>query len=234
MKRKLFAALLILAIGVLVVGCEDDDEFEVANTKVGGWELNVDVEDSNLPDDAEDIFEKTVKTSEDIKLEPISLLATQVVSGTNYMYFAKGVKDKTMGYYVVVIYKDLKGNTEISKLTEFDLLKYVNKDIPNDTESGNLMGGWTIHKENDDSPLEDDAEDVFNEGTKGLLGVNYTPLELLATQVVSGRNYAILTISETVTENPVTSIDVLTIYKDTQNNVSLQSVAYVDLKEFNK
>ena len=75
---------------------------------------------------------------------------------------------------------------------------------------------------------------MFNSATEELLGVNYKPLVVLATQVVSGKNYAVLSVAETVIENPVYSISVVTIYKDLDGNSKVLTVANVNLADYNK
>lgn len=49
--------------------------------------------------------------------------------------------------------------------------------------SDNLVGGWTPYH-----PLTAEDKKVFEEATKGLLGVTYSPNEV-STQVVAGTNY---------------------------------------------
>ena len=48
--------------------------------------------------------------------EPIALLGTQIVSGTNYSILARGkavVPDAEPSYEIITIYEDLEGNAKI-------------------------------------------------------------------------------------------------------------------------
>ena len=55
--------------------------------------------------------------------EPVALLATQVVSGTNYCFLCRGTvtyPDAQPGYYYVYVYEDLSGNAEILDIQEIE------------------------------------------------------------------------------------------------------------------
>ena len=52
-----------------------------------------------------------------------------------------------------------------------------------------VVGGWTVTK---DAKLSDEAKAAFDKALEGLTGVSYEPVALLGTQVVAGKNYAIL------------------------------------------
>jgi hypothetical protein len=44
----------------------------------------------------------------------------------------------------------------------------------------------------EDAVLTEEAQSAFDKAMEGLVGVNYTPLALLGTQLVSGTNYSFL------------------------------------------
>ena len=60
------------------------------------------------------------------------------------------------------------------------------------------VGGWTL---NDSGELSAEAKAAFDKAMEGLMGVNYTPVALLGTQLVSGTNYSILA---EATRSPIT------------------------------
>ena len=234
MKKKIFVGLFIIGLCVLLVGCKENKKEETKeDTKVGGWTLNKDTKAVAIPEEAEKAFKDAIKDYKDMTLDPMVLLATQVVSGKNYMFLCKGTKDNTTDYRVSIVYKDLNGVSKITKVSKFDVEKYVSKTIDAPTEQ--LDGGWQVYGNIDEYMIEKDAYDVFESATKKLTGVKYSPLALIAKQVVSGTNYAILSLGTLTTgEQSQTHVYLLTIYKDLQNNVNLTSIAYVDLAEFNK
>lgn len=51
------------------------------------------------------------------------------------------------------------------------------------------VGGWTI---TEDSAITKEVQAVFDKAVEGLVDASYEPLELLATQVVAGKNYCFL------------------------------------------
>lgn len=217
MKKLL--VLLTLVLCVTLVGC---------NKKVE-WIKNNNLE-SVLDVESKEIFNNALNDS-DLKLEPITLLATQVVEGTNYMYLAleensKGSKD----YKIVIVYKNLEGTSTITKTVDFDLEKYLEKEIDTNTEV--LVGGWNVN-ENVETLKDEDLLNVFNKSTETLMGANYKPIILLATKDENGNNYAILSLKTLVIENPISSLAVLTINKD-NDNIKLKTIANVDLNEYNK
>ena len=61
-------------------------------------------------------------------------------------------------------------------------------------------GGWTVSKASY-SFLTSGQKKIFNKAVKGLTGVTYKPVALLAKQVVAGTNYVFLCQGTTVTAN---------------------------------
>jgi len=55
----------------------------------------------------------------------------------------------------------------------------------------NITGGWTIYTDTE-NPVPEDAAEALTKALEGMTGAAYTPVALLATQVVAGTNYAIL------------------------------------------
>ena len=78
--------------------------------------------------EAQASFDKAVEGLVGVGYNPIQLLATQLVSGTNYIALARGkvvgVEDKPE-LYVISWYEDLSGNCEIKNIAKFDLNQYV-------------------------------------------------------------------------------------------------------------
>ena len=127
--KKLLTILLTLLMVFTLVGCnskqdtpvvEEPQQEEVVEPVkeeepeiVGGY---VDVEDGTLTDELKDIFTKALEGLTGASYEPQELVATQVVSGTNYKFLANGTKTTnplTKGSYYITIYKDLEGNVEL-------------------------------------------------------------------------------------------------------------------------
>ena len=151
------------------------------------------------------------------------------------MYLCKSTtttEKPVVSFKVVIVYENLEGEAEITAVEDFDIERYANVDIDNGSEA--LSGGWTASSEGGENALTEEEREMFNSATEELLGVYYKPIVVLGTQVVSGKNYAVLSVAETVTETPVYKMSVVTIYKDTAGNSSVLTVANIDLAEFNK
>lgn len=88
-------------------------DMEVDNSELlGGWSATKDIA---LTDEAKEALQKADSKSEYL---PIGLLATQVVSGTNYSVLCKDEKAKGE-YKILRIYADLDGNAEITESYDF-------------------------------------------------------------------------------------------------------------------
>ena len=64
--------------------------------------------------------------------EPVALLGTQIVSGTNYRILCSGTTvtaDPVTSLYVVDVYEDLQGAAEVKDIQLIDLTKYAGADM---------------------------------------------------------------------------------------------------------
>ena len=91
-----------------------------------------------------------------------------------------------------------------------------------------VAGGWTAFTETTPAATKDERA-IFDQATKGLVGVNYELARVLGTQVVAGTNYAFLARGTTVTAKPTTGWYILVAYQDLKGNVTLTSVKPIDL-----
>lgn len=79
----------------------------------GGWSIT---DDTSITPEAQEVFDQAMESFTGVGYEPVDLLATQVVAGTNYCFLCRGtviVPDATPEYYYVYIYEDLEGNAEL-------------------------------------------------------------------------------------------------------------------------
>ena len=84
----------------------------------GGWEVT---EDATITSEAEAVFDKATEDLEGAEYEPLNLLATQIVAGTNYCFLCRitpVIPDPVPEYAFVYIYEDLQGNAEILDVQE--------------------------------------------------------------------------------------------------------------------
>ena len=195
---------------------------------VGGWSIN-----TSLPEMNDAIFNNARQKPTDAIYSPIVLLGTQPVAGENLMYLAysrNDYSDTKPSLKVVTVYNNIEseGDASIIKVADFDLLSYLDGYGTNTPEG--LMGGW---QDNDQQPnlLSTEEKEVFDKAIAGLVGMAYTPIATLATQVVAGTNYAFLAI--TTEDYPIRHLYVIKVYADLQGNAEITNECGIDLSSFN-
>ncbi len=155
-----------------------------------------------LTDETKEIFEKGAEGMTGATYTPVALLATQLVSGTNYRFlatckpFLKDDSEAIETYAIVEIYENLQGEVELKEVINSEIETYF---------AEGLTGGWS---QPDTPELTEEAAKAC-EATKEDSKTSY--LALLATQVVSGTNYRIL-----CEKDGTYSIE--TIYEDLNGN----------------
>ncbi|MDO4198631.1 MAG: hypothetical protein Q4D13_06565 [Erysipelotrichaceae bacterium] len=113
MKKLLMVLLIGIAAVGLVACAKTDTPSEVPEPVLGGWE---EVEDNTVTDEMKDMFDKAFEGFAGARYEPVEIVATQVVAGTNYKFLCNGTKTTNppvTGTYYVTIYQDLQGNVEV-------------------------------------------------------------------------------------------------------------------------
>ena len=85
------------------------------------------------------------------------------------------------------------------------------------------VGGWTPFVQ-EAGELPEDAQTAFDKALEQLDGAVYTPVALLSTQVVAGKNYCILCQITPVVPDPVPTWALVYIYADLQGNAEIMNV----------
>ena len=96
---------------------------------LGSWKVDErTVNAAVLPENAHKAFNAAMEDFTGVGFEPIGLLATQPVAGTNYLILAKA-QDVSTGagslLYAVTVYEDASGSCRIADETSFDLTAYI-------------------------------------------------------------------------------------------------------------
>lgn len=94
-----------------------------------------------------------------------------------------------------------------------------------------LTGGWEIAAA-EDSTLPEDVQAAFEKATEALLGATYTPVALLATQIVAGTNYCVLCQIAPVVPDPVPKWALVYIYADLEGKVEITNIYDLDVGVF--
>ena len=222
MKKGLLIIVILMCL--IMTGCTNKKE----NTLTGGWETVLSNRVNDLSEEDIYNFNNAIKDYSKEKLEVVALLGKQVVAGTNYMFLAK----TDTKYKIVIVYTDLEGISKVSKVSDFDYSKYVNKDLNSKNEM--LSGGWYTESSNIEYKLEDEKiEKMYESATSELTGVEYKPLLVIGKQIVSGTNYAILCYGKPIVPNATTDIYLMTIYNDLNNNSEILGISHINLADYN-
>ncbi|MGT8856709.1 hypothetical protein [Enterobacter sp. 186315] len=72
--------------------------------------------------------------------------------------------------------------------------------------------------------MSDEQVDIFQRGVKDIIGVEFTPLLYVGSQVVAGMLYTYIASKRPIHPQPETTLGKVVILKDLNNKVSLQSV----------
>ena len=197
-----------------------------AQTLVGGWQTYENFKE-NVSADEKKLFELAAAESKNVTYIPLNVLATQMVSGTNYAFLAQGIDTKpSIDYYIIIVYSDLNGYQEIkaiNKLTVPDLELQAE-------HSDSLLGGWMIMAPDKNNKfIEKEVQTSFDTAIASDKDVTYTPIKLLATQVVNGTNYMALCYGQTKGDKPVAGLYAVVWNVDSSKKVSLISVDPLNL-----
>ena len=114
----------VLALILLLMLCVSSAS---AEKLVGGWQI-VPAEAGALPEEVQEAFDKAVATRLGAEYVPVALLASQIVSGTNYCILCQitpVVPDAVPTWALVYVYADLQGNAEILNVYELYIDRHV-------------------------------------------------------------------------------------------------------------
>ena len=89
-----------------------------------------------------------------------------------------------------------------------------------------MIGGWTPSA---DPEVNEELKVLFDQGMEGLLGVSYTPVAYLGSQVVAGTNHAFLCQATVIYPDAKPMYVIVYLYEDLQGNVSILNIADFDI-----
>lgn len=93
--------------------------------------------------------------------------------------------------------------------------------------AGAIEGGWEF-SDISASNITADEQAIFNKAMSDYEGVKYEPKDVIATQSVSGKNYAFLCIATPVTAAPTPHWTIVTIYADFDGNAKVEHISTLD------
>lgn len=95
-----------------------------------------------------------------------------------------------------------------------------------------MTGGWTVSEDAPTAELPEDAKAAFDAAMAELVGVEYTPIAYLGTQVVAGTNYGYLCRGTVMSAEPVTNLYVVKVYQDLDGNASVLDIADFSITDY--
>lgn len=192
-----------------------------------GWEIAAEA-GSSISDDERELFEEATEGLTDLDYEPVAVIATQLVSGTNRAYLCTGTVVSPgggVGWHVMGIYEDLGGGVRLLDIKELDITQPVLSEDPADAET---VGAWTVAKPGSDV-LSAEVAELFEKAMAGVGGVDFKPIALLGTQIVSGTNYLVLCYGEPVAPDTRGALYLVQIHADLDGGAEVANVGLLDL-----
>ncbi len=224
----LLCAAMITAACIVFSSCGKEDNTNAGGPDTGdtgkyeadgGWGK---AESPKVPDEVKALFEKATAELDGAVYTPVAYLASQVVEGINHRVLcrvAPVVPDAVETYAIVTLYEDPSGNAEITDVMNSEAEAF----FPTDA-----AGAWA---EVDSPVLTDEAKDALTKACETLAGVEYTPVALLATQIVSGMNYRILCEACASVPDAVSYYTIVTVYADLDGNAQITETYEFDGEE---
>lgn len=207
----------------------DEQSTEETEAVVGGWAMN-EKPAVVLSTEEQEIFAKASAGYTGVELEPVTVLATQLVSGTNYAYLCIATTETanpTTYWVLAVVYNNLEGNATVTSVKDIDLAN--TKVTENVQDTSKLVGAWEVAIPSNAIVLPEDVNQAFAEAAENYADVTLSPMALLGTQVVAGTNYKILCQGTANTEDSQAALYVVDLYVDLKGNAELTSVQVFDL-----
>lgn len=93
-----------------------------------------------------------------------------------------------------------------------------------------LDGGW---RQREDMNLSEEDTSIFDKAMEGFVGVSYSPIAVLATQVVAGTNYAYLCEATPAVLDPEPFYAVVVIYEDLSGNTEISDIVELGMPSWN-
>lgn len=202
-----------------------------SNAIVGGW-VTAEVARTELTEEEEENFKKAMEVVLGETYEPVCVLATQVVSGTNYAYLARGTTvtaEPVSNFFIVKIYQDLEGNVKLESISEINIMEIATAD----GNAENVLGGWQLTDTGKPGTLgSEEAQSSFEKALSEIVGVTYNPIQLLASQLVAGTNYIALARGRVSDAEGTLGLYVISWYADLEGNSTVNEINKLDLLHY--
>ena len=238
MMKKILAAVFALTMVFCFTACGSSEQAESqepevtqeqeAGDVVGGWEIVAEPAAAELPDEVNAAFEN-FKGNYGDDLIPMAYYGSQVVDGVNYGLLCKSKADNEL--QTVILHQNKNGNVDDAIINTFNIGDYTQGEGAEATAEP-VAGGWQVAEDYTTAEIPKEAFEAYDAATAQLDGNELHPMAYLGSQLVAGTNYALLCHSTTVTAQPVSSIQVVTVYEDLDGNAQVSNICTLDLASF--
>lgn len=199
------------------------DSSSAESSVSGGWTVNEEAKPIVTKEQDEE-FKKAINSFDTLTMEPVALLAQQVVKGTNYAYLCldKTVSDNPLTTWdIAVTFSDLYGKAKLTSIIEV----HPNNVKTVESAGDELDGSWQTVEITEGTVLGDELKSALD----GVMKKEYVPIAVLGTQVVSGTNYVLL-VQEKEGDKPVNYVVELSV--DAEGKAELTKEAVFDLNYY--
>lgn len=238
MMKKILAVVFALMMAFCFAACgssepaesEEATEATEAESIDGGWEIPENPAAAELPNDVQATFDK-FESEYDDELIPMAYYGYQEGKVTNYGLLCKSKGDNEL--QTVIIAKNSDMDTFDAVINTFNVADYTEGEGADiSTEVGE--DGWVVAEDYTTAEIPKEAFEAYDAATAQFVGNDLHPMAYLGSQVVEGTNYAFLCHSSLVTAEPVTSIQVVTVYEDLEGNCEILNIYTLDLESFDE
>ena len=197
---------------------------EVLNTEIstGSWKIE---ELNNVGPEHKKYFEEAISQLDGYNGEPVALLGTQLVSGTNYAFLCKSTikaNNAMNSLMITYIYVDLSGKATF--------LKDESVVLPGtESDNGNVTGGWSYAESTE---VTDKVKEVMEKTGATKDGKYFLPIAYVGSQVVAGTNHAILckaAASSADLSTDKATLELVYVYEDLQGNCEIINTESIKL-----
>lgn len=126
----------------------EGDTFETNTQQLsGGWQIAEEGTSVSIPKEVKGVFDQAMESVDWAELEPMALLGSQVVAGTNYAflcYSTQQTDEAAHGIQVVTVYADMDGNADVKSIApvepaDYNMLKADHHNSPKAGDFGAIL-----------------------------------------------------------------------------------------------
>ncbi len=213
-----------------------------SGSTTSAWEFSA-LDEINLGNKAQTRYEKATKGDDTKKYTPVAVLATQIVSGTNYAYLCEA-PDNT--WHVVVIYETLKNKYSVTSDKKINISKVKTNNLNENESDEEMTGAWEINMPDAPGTITEASYFAFDNATSDTSNVqslDLVPIVALGAQKASpGMNYRYLCGGEPVDEGSASgtheeasaaaSLYVVDVYAASTDKAEVTGLKYFDLLSY--